>query len=177
MEFIGKIESISYNLSGGVQVTLTANIKAEKLIELKDVELDVKLSKYRKKRSLSANSLMWIYLQKMAEVLQSDKWSIYLQMLRKYGQFTYVVVKPQAVEEFVKNWRECEVLGEIEVNGNKGVQILCYFGSSTYNTKDFSFLLNGIIEECKEIGIDTISDEEFERLMKDYEESHKAKAV
>lgn len=177
MEFIGKIESIAYNLSGGVQVTLAADIKAEKLMQLKDIKLDVKMSRHRKKRSVSANSLMWVYLQKMAEVLQSDKWSVYLQILKKYGQFTYVVVKPQAVDDFVKNWRESEVLGEIEVNGNKGVQILCYFGSSTYDTKDFSFLLNGLIEECKEIGIETISDEEFERLMKDYEENHKAKTV
>ena len=38
-------------------------------------------------------------------------WDCYLESLKKYGQFTYIVLKPKAVEHFKKNWREREELG------------------------------------------------------------------
>jgi len=47
-----------------------------------------------------------------------------------------------------------------------GIQLQCYFGSSTYNSKEFSTLLEGVIYEAKELGIDIITKEEKERLLK-----------
>jgi hypothetical protein len=48
--------------------------------------------------------------------------------------------------------------------------MLCYFGSSTYNSKEFSILLDGVISEMKEMGLDTPTDREFKRVIKQMED-------
>ena len=50
-------------------------------------------------------------------------------------------------------------------------------GSSTYDTKEMSELINGLVSECKEQGIETLTPDELARMMKDYEENHKKKTV
>lgn len=171
MNFTGKIKGISNDyITGELLLTLSVNEKSTVLPEyenIKDCEkLSIEIKKYRKKRSLDANAYLWVLLQKMAEVLRTDKWSLYLKMLKEYGQFTYIVVKPNAVEAVKKQWRECEEIGEIEVNGTKAVQMLCYYGSSTYDTKQMSVLIDGVVSECKDLGIETLPPEEL-RIMKE----------
>lgn len=122
------------------------------------------LKEYHEKRSLNANKLMWECIGKIASVQRADKWEIYLLMLKRYGKFTYICVKPSVVEAVKKQWRECEEIGEVDINGQKAIQLLCYFGSSTMDSKEFSVLLDGIISEMKEMGIPTPIDEELARL-------------
>ena len=173
MEFTGTIKGITNDyLTGDINITFSINEKSTILPEyekLKDCKkLRIKAVQYREKRSLNANAYLWVLLQKMAEVLHTDKWSLYLQMLKQYGQFTYVIVKPSAVDAVKKQWRECEEIGEIDVNGTKAVQMLCYYGSSTYDAKEFSILLDGVISEAKDLGIETLPSEELERMMEQY---------
>ena len=139
--------------------------------ETKDKPLDIEIKEHKSKRSTEANRLMWDCLGKIAAALNADKWDIYLQELKKYGKFTYVVIKPNAFDSFVKNWRICENLGEINVNGDIGVQLLCYFGSSSYDSKEFSTLLNGIISDMKDMGLQTPSEREFEEAIKQWKAS------
>ena len=166
MEFTGQIKNISNDyITGELNITFSVNEKSAIMPEyekLKDCEkLRIEAKKYRKRRSLDANAYLWVLLQKLAEVLRTDKWSVYLQMLKRYGQFTYIVVKPGAVEAVKKQWRECRGNRRIEVNGTKAVQMLCYCGSSTYDTKQMSVLIDGVVSECEELGIETLSPTEF----------------
>mgnify|MGYP000276651941 CR=1 FL=1 len=48
-------------------------------------------------------------------------------------------------------------------------------GSSTYDTKEMSELINGLVAECKEQGIETLPPEELARMMAEYEENHRKK--
>ena len=57
----------------------------------------------------------------------------------------------------------------MNINGRESVQLLCYYGSSTYDTKQFSVLLDGIIYEMKEIGIPTPTSEEMRRSIDEWE--------
>lgn len=117
------------------------------------------------KRSLDANGLLWVCLQEIAEAVKSDKWTIYLQMLKRYGKFDYVIVKKKAVEAMKRQWREIEEVGEISVNGQPAVQLLCYYGSSTYNKKEFSVLLDGVISEMYEMGLTPPPDKQTRELL------------
>ena len=63
------------------------------------------------------------------------------------------------------------MIGEIDVNGQKGVQMLCYFGSSNYNTKEFSVLLDGVVSEMKEMGIEAPASKEMRRALELWEKS------
>lgn len=130
--------------------------------------LDVDLKKHREKRSKDANALLWACIGEMAAFLHTDKWEVYLHLLRRYGQYTYICVKPNVVESVKKQWRECEEIGHVNINGADAVQLLCYFGSSTYNTAEFSKLLDGTISEMKEMELRTPGEREIERAMELY---------
>lgn len=59
-------------------------------------------------------------------------------------------------------------LGEVTVNGKTGVQLQCYFGSSTYDAKEMSVLIDGVVSECKEMGIETMTPDEIARLKSEW---------
>lgn len=144
------------------------NAGALKEILTKGKMLIVEIRQYRAKRSLDANGMMWAILAQMAAVLGTTKDELYLEMLDRYGVFTHIVVKPSVVERIKQEWRTVRALGEVTINGKTGIQLQCYFGSSTYDTKEFSDLLNGVIEEAKAIGIDVIAEAEKELLLSEW---------
>lgn len=169
MKFKANKVRIQYDENRLTEVLLTTkeNVQIE---ELKNIvnsgkELSVEIKQYRNKRSLDSNGYMWVLLSKMAEVLQTTKDELYLQMLDKYGVFTHIVVKPHVVDRVKQEWRTVRELGDVTINGQTGIQLQCYFGSSTYDTKEMSRLIDGVVQECKELGIETITPRELE-LMK-----------
>ena len=58
----------------------------------------------------------------------------------------------------------CETLGESKVNGYTNV--VAYYGSSVYNTKEMSVLVDNIVQEAKQLDIETLSERELS-LLKD----------
>lgn len=169
MQLIGKIIDITKNIfNNKVRVTLEIDEDIlqylDQLHKLKEEKLSIEIKKYREKRSLDANAYCWVLLQKMAEILKKDKNEVYEDMICKYGVFTHYIVKPDAVERTKEIWRAVKELGEVTVNGKKGIQLQCYFGSSTYDTKEMSVLIDGIVGECKEMGIQTLTPAEIEDM-------------
>ena len=168
MEFTGKLQNVSRDWKTGQwNITFTIN-EASAINEVNNIQscekLSIKAVKHRNKRSLDANAYCWVILQKIAEVLHQDKWNVYLAMLGKYGVFTHIIVKPNVVDKVKEEWRTVKELGEVSVNGMTGIQLQCYFGSSTYNTKEMSVLIDGIVYEAKELGIETLPPDELERM-------------
>lgn len=179
MKSQGRYLGASYSLDGELQVTFAIDDReeVEKLEKIKEKELLIEAGVLCGKRSVNANDLMWKCLDIIAKSpdVKSDKWTIYLQMLKKYGKFTYIIVNPSAVAAMKEKWRETEELGEINVNGRTGVQLICYYGSSTYNTKEFSDLLDGIISDMKDLGLSLPPREEVETLLKEWGEIYMKK--
>ena len=169
METTGRLKSITKDWqTDKLIVSFEIDSRTIDADSLQNVTLDIIAKKQRKHRSLNANALLWSCLGKIAGVLKTDKWSVYLQMLKDYGEYTYVCVKPQAVEMLKRQWRECEELGPIMVNGTPAVQMLCYYGSSTYDSKQFSRLLDGVISEMAGMGLETPSQEELRRVAEEW---------
>lgn len=173
MECTGKILNITKDyMSGQLQITFAINepSAAQAVNDIKGCDkLSIKAVRFREKRSLDANALLWLCLGKIADALRADKWDIYLQMLKRYGKYTHICVKPHVVDAVKAQWRECEEIGEVNINGQNAVQMLCYFGSSTYDTKEFSRLLDGVISEMQEMGLDTPTSEDMRRALEQWE--------
>lgn len=167
---IGKIKNFARDIISHKQnLTLEIDGDITDTVEaLKDELVSIEIKKYRKKRSLDANGLLWACIGDIAKAINADKWDIYLMMLKRYGVYTYGVFKPNHIDHVRKMWRETEVVGEIDINGEKGVQMLLYFGSSTYDTKEFSVLLDGVISEMKEMGLQIPADKETQRLLEEW---------
>jgi hypothetical protein len=168
-EFTGKFEAITVDWKTGQrQVIFTVNEASavESLVALEGAEkLSIKATRYREKRSLDSNAYAWVLMQKIAEAVHSDKWSIYLEMLKKYSRdFTFVICKEKAIDKLKELYRTCVDLGEVNVNGMEGHQMQVFFGSSTFDTKSMSVFIDGIVSECKELGIETLPPDELERM-------------
>jgi hypothetical protein len=181
MEFTGKIQNVSRDWqTGQFQIAFTVNEPSAigHVDNIKDCEkLSINVEEYRDNRSKNANRLLWNCLSKIAVAMTPpvDKWDVYLEMLKRYGKFTYICVKPNMVEAMKKQWRETEVIGDIDINGTKAVQLLCYFGSSTLNTKEFSVLLDGVISEMAEMGLQTPTSQEMQMALEKWEKMQKGK--
>lgn len=153
-------------------LVVDGNVTADVADLMECESLDIKVVKHRKKRSLDANALLWACLGDLASALREDKWQVYLEMLKRYGRYTYICVKPGVVDAVKAQWRECEEIGEIDINGAKAIQLLCYFGSSTYDTKEFSVLLDGVISEMKEIGLAPPPSKHVKEALEQWTKSH-----
>lgn len=140
-------------------------VNTAELNELMNKDIDIDLKPHKNKRSKNANALLWECLGRCAEHMNCDKWDLYLSALKHYGQYTVVEVRQDAVERFKSIYRECEEVGHRE----DMVQLLCYYGSSTYNTKEFSRLLDGVITDMKNAGITTPTDEDLQRALEQWE--------
>lgn len=167
MEWTGKVVGASVDpISGAMTCTVTVNEKDAVIRSLADIDREkeyaIKVSRKQKRRSLDANAMLWACLADIAQVLRADKWEVYLKMLKRYGTYTYITAKPHAVEKIKKVWRECE---EVGTDPNGDVEMLCYYGSSTYDTQEFSVLLDGVISEMKELGIKIPLPKDVERSL------------
>ena len=128
-----------------------------------------KAVKYRRKRSLDANSYAWILMTKIADAIESSKEEIYEDMLQKYGAvyededgyITMTVKKTVDMTKIDGHWKF------IKDNG-KFASYLMIKGSSEYDTAEMSRFIDRIIEEAKELGIETATPDEVERMKQEW---------
>lgn len=145
--------------------------KIEKFLPLifrldKDTVYDVKIDKHREKRSLNANAYLWKLVTEIGNILNKSKEEVYLQMLIDYGQSEMVSILSEIdVKGYFKYYKLAgtSILNDKEFNHYK-----IYKGSSEYDTKEMSILLNGVVQEAKNLGIKTKDDIELERLVEEW---------
>lgn len=114
------------------------------------------------KRSLSQNSYCWLLINKIANILRLSKEEIYLQMLEDYGQSILIPVKkgekPNGYFKYYK-YETSSIL-----NGKEADWYKIYKGSSEFDSKEMTILIDGIIQECKQLGIETLTPDEIAKL-------------
>lgn len=130
------------------------------LLQPDDARLEIK--PYKEKRSLNANAYAWTLIQKIADVLRQDKNKVYVEMLDRYGQSEVVSVRADIdVNGIFKYFKE---IGTGTVNGKEFTHYRVFKGSSEYDAKEMSILIDGIVSEAKDLGIETLTPEELQRL-------------
>ena len=111
--------------------------------------------------------------QKIAEKIGNTKEYVYKKVIREVGQFEIVPIRNDAVERWIEAWEskglgwQSEIMRDSKLDGY--TTTINYYGSSTYDTKEMHLLLEEIVGQAKELGIDTISDSEKEKLMEMWE--------
>lgn len=163
MKITGAIKDVSLGLDGKAQVTLTINEKntlIQGLDELAAAEkLSFELKPYRAKRSLDANAFFWAACTVIANALRTSKDEVYFDMLRRYGQGFVVKVPNQHIEKFKRTYKYVEPHDALPAE-EKAQYFRVWLGSSTYDTQEMSILIDGVLSEIKEMGLDFISEEE-----------------
>lgn len=133
----------------------------------KDIEL--KISVKRKNRSIDANRYMWHLCGEIAKVIMSTKDEVYRQAIKDVGVSELILVPDDAVDGMIKRWRHtglgyiAEVAYKSQKNPGSTAMILWY-GSSSYDTKEMSRLIDYIADEAKGLGIETMTPDELAQL-------------
>ena len=124
------------------------------------------LKEYKQKRSLNANNYAWKLMTEIGDVLRLDKEEVYLEMLKHYGQSQMVSVLADIdVSKYFKYYSEA---GESILNGKRFKHYKVYMGSSEMDTKQMSILIDGIVQEAKQIDIETLPPAEVSRLKEEW---------
>ena len=117
---------------------------------------------YHEKRSLNANSYFYVLQNKLAQVLNTSNNELHEQLIKRYADATLITLpENENIKGIVKYY---DVYKKGEIKGTPVVIYKAYRPSHEMNTKEFSRLLDGIISERKEVGINTITPEELRRL-------------
>lgn len=140
-------------------ISLCESVKSQHVAEIKAP---------KKRRSLDANAYMWVLLDKLSAVLQIEKTEIYKRMVKEIGGASEVVcVKNKAVDKLCEGWRHNGIGWQTDTFPSKlegCTNVVLYYGSSTYDTAQMSRLVDLVVQECKQHGIETLTPSELERM-------------
>lgn len=172
METTGKLTGASRTFDGrGIILTFEVDGSAAGQVEgLKQQDrLRIKAVKYKERRSLDANAYAWVLMTKIADVVGSSKEDVYEDMLQKYGSvyededghITITVKKSVDMSKIDGHWKY------IKDNGI-WASYLMIKGSSEYDTAEMSRFIDRIVEEAKELGIETATPEELARMKQEW---------
>lgn len=145
-------------------------LKALTLKEGKQYEISIK--EVKKKRSLNANAYCWTLISQIATLLKISKEEVYQSYIRDLGICKTIEISDNAVSTIVKSWSMhgigwvADVLDYGQHEGFKLVNL--YYGSSSYNTRQMSALIDAIVQNCEEIGIETMTPAELSLLKENW---------
>lgn len=127
----------------------------------KKERLTIEVKPYRERRSLDANAYFFVLADKLAEKTGVPKETIYREAVKNVGGVSEVVcVKNSAVERLCEAWRRNGLGWQVDTIPSKiegCTNVVLYYGSSTYNTEQMSRLIDNIVQDCKAVGIETMT--------------------
>lgn len=170
MEFIGELADVTKDIvHGGYRITFSCADVPNSVNECTGTKLRVVAKKNRNKRSLDANAYCWLLISNIADIVGGDKELIYQECLRKYGQPLvdngHVQMMSVVAEADVNSYGiYTKYAGNGWVHGKEFAHYIILRGSSTYDTKEMSIFIDGIVEDAKELGIDTVPIVELDKI-------------
>lgn len=173
----GRLKDLTFGRNGEQLITLTVphdDFRGE-FDRLKDYELDITIKKHRKRRSLDANAYCWVLCKKLADTLSDSgalttKDDIYRNAIREIGIYKdFSNLSASDAKTLQTAW---EMLGtgwvteqvDYSQDGST-VTMRCYYGSSQYNTKQMSRLIDYLVQDCQAVGIETKTPAQIAELM------------
>ena len=137
--------------------------------DLADKEVSIEIKQSRKQRSLDANAYCWVLIDKIAEKTGERKTDIYRHAILEIGGVSDTIcVMDKAVDRLREGWEKNGIGWQTDVMPSKVAgctNVVLYYGSSAYDSKQMASLIDSLIQEAEGLGIPTITDKEAERLL------------
>lgn len=183
MNLTGTITSVLKDFNGKVVVSLTIEENVSDMSVLSGKKLDIKLTPHREKRSLDANAYFHVLVDKIRGKTGYSFSRVKNELITSYGQIEYldsqqVVIKTniQPDQMVEQETLHCKPI-RVEIQNDKEVYFYrVYRGSHTYNTAEMSRLIDGTVQEAKDLGIETMTPAQIERIMSLWETKKEKKA-
>lgn len=135
------------------------------------IEYDISIKK-RSKRSLNANNYHWQLCEQIAKALKTSKYQVHNQLMIDYGtdwldedgKQVYVLMKDndRYLRKETEHYRPTDA-----VEDRKGTLyrwFVLLLPSHLMDSKEMSELIDGTVSEAQELGIDTRTPDEIERM-------------
>lgn len=176
METTGRIKDISRDWQTNKLIIsfVIDNADGEEVERIRNIDkLSIKAVRYSEKRSLSANAFFHLLVGRIAKVLGASNTEVKNRLIREYGAFEFIdeqipTFKLKAEYEDAMLVREdihVKPIGREFENGCEWVRFAFMRGSHTYNTAEMSRLIDGTVNEAKELGIETLTPDELQRMV------------
>lgn len=168
MECTGRFKGLGIDLMSKQQrleIEVDNDIREEYEALRDKPKLKIKITRYKKKRSLDANAYYWVLLTKFAKVLRLSNPEAHNLMVSRYGQFEMFdgkkvclsIPDTEDAEERVRQSTDYHLYSTPQVReGKDGISYRTYLlmrGSHEYDTAEMARLIDGLIVSCKEAGI------------------------
>lgn len=138
--------------------------------KMKPKAYDLTVKEHRKKRSLDSNAYAWTLIGKLADAMRIPPTVVYINAIQSIGgNYEIIPIREEAVEKFKEVWTKqglgwpCVDMGPSKIQGYRNLR--AYYGSSTYDTRQMSMLIDALIQDCKALDIETLSDEKLSAMM------------
>lgn len=162
--------------SDGCWLAINVNRQTAERIcaEVLDKEMSVEIKQHRKRRSLDSNAYFWILADKLAQKLSVNnvvvsKTDIYRRLIPDVpGSSDIVCVQNKALDKLVENWQSHGLGWLTETMPSKidsCTNVVLYYGSSVYDNQQMSRLIDLLVTECKEQGVETLPPRELAAMM------------
>ena len=146
----------------------------------KDKPLSVDVKIFRQKRSKNANDYLWELCTKIAENQGITKEEVYRHEIREVGVYASLTMDEKYLASFRKAWSDKGIGWFIEKADTGSVagssMVFAYYGSSTYDTKEMSRLIDNTVQDCKALGIETLSPAEIALMKEEWDGCQKHRA-
>ena len=168
---IGRLKDLIRLAGGEWLVSFTTRDDPGNLFdELKDKPVRIEIKKASKHRSLSANNFAWALIDQIAEITGKTTTEVYQNAIREIGGISdYYGVREEAIDAFTELWNG-DHLGRqvIVIPGSTKpgwINVRAFKGSSDFDTAQMARFLDSLIQDAENLGIPTITDKEFERMV------------
>ncbi len=139
----------------------------------KDRLYDLEVKEHRKKRSLDANAYCWVLINKLAETMRISPVEVYRQAIQEIsGNSEIIPIKEDAVEQFKQAWSHngigwiCNDMGKSKIPGYRNLMV--YYGSSVYTSTQMNALIENLVQDCKALDIDVMTERERSLLLEEW---------
>ena len=154
---------------------LTRDIREmdEFIAKNREKPLRVKFEVIRPKRSLDANAYLWVLCDRIADAIHISKEEVYRQAIRHVGVWHDGAYAQKDVPQIMRIWSSNGIGWFVDVFDSKLIgcrRLRFYHGSSLYDSKQMSRLIDYIVDEAKNLGIDTATPDEIARMKATWEE-------
>jgi len=131
--------------------------------------LSIRIEDDSKPKTVKANAYFWQLVTKLAQSVGTDKESMYTEILARYtAPVDHIEIKRCEAKQILKmlslHYAVVKQVGEYKRGHFYYCEYEVYRGVSTFNRKEFAKLIDSVIQECNEAGIETLPSSEIERL-------------
>ena len=176
MKITKPMHSILLHADGSLRVEIDAP-PSEELSEILKGEIDVEFTRHREKRSINANAYAWVLIDRLSEALSKPTIEVYCEAVKDIGGVSeYVCIQSKAVPMMKRIWTSKGTGWQVEEMDSKlkGCTTLkLTYGSSVYNSKQMSLLIDHLVQDCEAVGIETKTPDEISELVRLWDEADK----